>query len=382
MPKPRLPFLHCHPSRLGKLRYYVKLPGQQRGKGLRIKDPVYRSEGFMAEYHAAVHGTPVTPAPVVAKDGKGTVGWLIKLYRESRAWTHDLSNGTRKQRGPILKQIETKAGDLPFAAITRAKVEKGMSARTENQARHFLNTVSALYKWAIANDLFDGRNPADGIKRPRNDGGDNDGHLPWPIEVIEQYERHWPIGTKERLAFDVFLYVGLRRGDAARLGKQHIRRGVVHLMTEKSQGKTPIYVPVHPALATSIKACPSGGLAIIAKSDGSNFTKETLGDLFREAVEAAGIPVTKRDTKQKGYSAHGLRKASATIAAESGASESELNAMFGWSGHQMAQLYTRKADRRRLAARAMAKWMRPSSEDAVDDAEIAYLQLERKQDAE
>jgi hypothetical protein len=30
----------------------------------------------------------------------------------------------------------------------------------------------------------------------------------------------------------------------------------------------------------------------------------------------------------------------------------------------------------------MAKWMRPSSEDAVDDAEIAYLQLERKQDAE
>jgi hypothetical protein len=46
-----------------------------------------------------------------------------------------------------------------------------------------------------------------------------------------------------------------------------------------------------------------------------------------------------------------LRKASATIAAESGATEAELNAMFGWSGHQMAQFYTRKADRKRLAAR-------------------------------
>lgn len=41
-----------------------------------------------------------------------------------------------------------------------------------------------------------------------------------------------------------------------------------------------------------------------------------------------------------------LRKASATIAAESGATESELNAMFGWSGYQMAQLYTKKADRK------------------------------------
>jgi hypothetical protein len=29
--------------------------------------------------------------------------------------------------------------------------------------------------------------------------------------------------------------------------------------------------------------------------------------------------------------------------------------MFGWSGHQMAQLYTKNADRKRLAARAMQK---------------------------
>ena len=140
----------------------------------------------------------------------------------------------------------------------------------------------------------------------------------------------------------MFLYVGLRRGDAARLGKQHIRNGVVHLMTEKSGGTMPIYVPVHPALAASIGACPSSGLAIIAKDDGTHYSKEGLGNAFREAVAAAGIPVSKKGSDEKGYSAHGLRKASATIAAESGATESELNAMFGWSGYQMAQLYTRR----------------------------------------
>jgi integrase len=376
MPKPKLPFLHRYVTRHGKVAYYAKLSPHEAGRGTRVKGQ-YRSDEFMRNYHALVRGTPLAPAPIT-KEGKGTLGWLIRLYRESRDWGYNLSKGTRKQRGPILKQMEASAGDLPLVAITRKKVEEGMSARTDNQARHFLNTVSGLFRWAIANELFDGRNPAEGITRARNDRGDNDGHLPWPIELIEQYENRWPVGTKQRLVFDVYLYVGLRRGDAARLGKQHVRNGIVHLMTEKSQGKMPIYVPVHPALAKSIRACPSPGLAIIAKDDGSNYGKESLGNFFRESVEAAGIPVTKKGSKEKGYSGHGLRKASATIAAESGATEAELNAMFGWTGHQMAQLYTKKADRKRLAARAMQKWARPSSVEVLGESQFAYLQLEKE----
>ena len=232
--------------------------------------------------------------------------WLINLYRHSRDWGELLSAGTRKQRGPILKQIENAAGDLPIAAITRKKIEEGISARTPNQGRHFKNTASALFKWAVEHELYD-RNPTDGIKVTRGDG---EGHLAWPIEMIEQFEQRWPLGTKQRLVFDVFLYIGLRRGDAARLGKQHIRNGVVHLMTEKSGGTMPIYVPVHPALAASMAACPSSGLAIIAKDDGTNYGKEGLGNFFREAVAAAGIPVSKKGSDEKGYSAHGLRKAS------------------------------------------------------------------------
>ena len=84
----------------------------------------------------------VTPAPLIAKDGKGSVGWLINLYRHSRDWGELLSAGTRKQRGPILKQIEIAAGDLPISAITRTKVEQGISARTPNQGRHFKNTMA------------------------------------------------------------------------------------------------------------------------------------------------------------------------------------------------------------------------------------------------
>jgi integrase len=373
MPKPKLPFLHRHVSRHGKVTYWVKLSARQRGRGIRING-VYRGEDFMTAYHAAVRGAVTPAASVIAREGAGSVSWLINLYRHSRDWTELLSAATRKQRGPILKQIESAAGDLPISAITRTKVEEGISARTPNQGRHFKNTMAALFKWAVEHERYD-RNPTDGIKVNRGEG---EGHLAWPIERIEQFERHWPLGSKERLVFDVFLYVGLRRGDAARLGKQHIRNGVAHLMTEKSGGTTPIYVPVHPALADSMVACPSSGLAIICKDDGTHYSKEGLGNFFREAIVAAGIPVSKKGSDEKGYSAHGLRKASATIAAESGATESELNAMFGWSGYQMAQLYTRKADRKKLAARAMAKWTRPSSDDAVGRSELVHLHLEKE----
>ena len=54
-------------------------------------------------------------------------------------------------------------------------------------------------------------------------------------------------------------------------------------------------------------------------------------------------------------SAHGVRKIGATRAANNGATVAELEAIFGWTGGRMASLYTRAADRRQLAHRAMHK---------------------------
>jgi hypothetical protein len=52
-------------------------------------------------------------------------------------------------------------------------------------------------------------------------------------------------------------------------------------------------------------------------------------------------------------SAHGVRKIAAMRAAENGATVAELEAIFGWSGGKTVSLYTRAADRRRLAEGAM-----------------------------
>jgi len=78
-----------------------------------------------------------------------------------------------------------------------------------------------------------------------------------------------------------------------------------------------------------------------------------------EAAKAAGV---------HGKSAHGIRKAAATRAAENGATERELEAIFGWSGGRMATFYTKTANRTRLAAGAIGKLDRAPAETEAGTA--------------
>jgi hypothetical protein len=88
-------------------------------------------------------------------------------------------------------------------------------------------------------------------------------------------------------------------------------------------------------------------------------TRRQRENIFAGVLKTAGAqPFAKisQATIMAGReSAHGLRKAAATRAANAGATVAELEAIFGWSGGTMAALYTRAADRRRLAKSAMHK---------------------------
>ena len=69
-----------------------------------------------------------------------------------------------------------------------------------------------------------------------------------------------------------------------------------------------------------------------------------FGNWFRWRCNEAGLPHC---------SAHGLRKCGATIAANNGATEHQLMAIYGWENPKQAAHYTRKANRKKLAADAM-----------------------------
>jgi integrase len=165
----------------------------------------------------------------------------------------------------------------------------------------------------------------------------SDGHEMWTDSDLEKFRTTWPLGTRERLAMELLYWTGLRRGDAVRLGKQHVKEGMIYLKAEKTG--VALNIPVLPALAAVLDLGPTGDLAFIALANGQPMTKETFGNWFRGACNAAGVA----------GSAHGLRKAAATEAANAGASELELQSWFGWRNPTQSQTYTRKANAEKLA---------------------------------
>ena len=64
-----------------------------------------------------------------------------------------------------------------------------------------------------------------------------------------------------------------------------------------------------------------------------------VGSASRESAREAGV----------NKSAHGVRKIAATTCADNGATVHQLMAIFGWKTAQMAEHYTKEANRRRLA---------------------------------
>jgi integrase len=147
--------------------------------------------------------------------------------------------------------------------------------------------------------------------------------------------------------FDIYQFTGLRRGDAAVVGKQHVRDGVIHLRTEKTG--TVVSIAILPELQETLDAGPLGDMCWFAKLNGGPMKKESVGNFFKDSCRAAGI---------MDKSGHGVRKAAATEAADNGATHAELNSIFGWEGDQMASLYTKSANRKKLAAGAITKLRR------------------------
>jgi integrase len=333
MPRPRPPYLSREVTRHGNAVWYVR----RAGKRTRLRSK-YGTPEFDVEYQAALTGK--------AKCDRGgsvntSLAWLVARYRETTVW-QGLSSATKKQRENIFRQVLASAGDQPFAKITIATISAGRDRRvgTPFQARHFLDTLRGLFRWALEAGLVK-VDPTVAVKNPPRPKGD--GFTPWTEDDVTAYEKHWPIGTRQRVWLDVLLYTGLRRGDAVRLGRQHIRDGIATLKTEKTD--TIVTLPILPVLAETLAAGPCGDLTFIAGEGGNPITKESFGNLFRDACRAAGVP----------GSAHGVRKIAATRAANAGATVAQLEAIFGWQGGSMAALYTRAADRRRLSIEAMSK---------------------------
>lgn len=354
---PKLP-MHLRPERTrhGKLVYFVRVG---HGPRIRIREEFDTAE-FWQAYRDAVAGKAPPTKATKPENKSGSLAWLTARYMASSDWSNEISQATRKQRGAIYRAVNAKIGDKPFAAVTKAKITEGRERRKEkpHAANNFLKAMRALFGWAVKNELLE-VDPTIGVKLLSTDNPE--GHHTWSEEEVARFEAKWPLGTRQRLAMDLLLFTGLRRGDVVRIGRPHVRRGVLSIRTEKNQEV--VVLPVLPPLRASIDATKCGELTFLATSRGEPFDKATFGNWFAKACKAAGVPGR----------AHGLRKCGAVRAAEGGATEAQLNAIFGWAeGSKESATYTKKADRARRAAAAMSTLLHvedsaPDEGDEIDD---------------
>jgi integrase len=330
MPKPRLPYVQHETSRHGKHVYYFR-----RGDGPRTRlRGDYGSVLFIESYQMALAGASPSLRP---KEAAGSVGRLIACYRESSAW-RNLAPGTKAQREGVLAKLPMEASS---AAITRKAIIAGMDRRSHSPdaANVFLYTLRHLFEWAVYAEHVKA-DPTLGVKKINRK---SEGFHVWTDEEISRFEHRWAIGTRERLAFDLLLYTGIRRADAVRIGRQNVRDGVCRFRTSK--GNVEVAIPILPALDQSIRGTQTGDLTFICTAKGLPMGANVFTVWFRAAANAAGCP----------GSAHGLRKASATRMAQAGGTTGQLKAAYGWRTNAMPEHYTQTAERAVMAADGMAK---------------------------
>jgi integrase len=339
MTRIRLPYISEYRDRHGKLRRYFRRRG---GRSIALPG-LPGSIEFMAAYQAAlavVSPPPPSPRHVIA----GSLAAVAAAYLRSADFAN-LSPSSQRSYRVALKPILAAHGhrlvrDLPKEAARHVIEEIG--ATRPGMANLTRAVLSKVVAYAIETGARSD-NPFAGLK-PYRLGT----YHTWTDAEIAQFERRWPLGTRERLAFALLLYTGQRGGDVVRMVRSDIVDGRIRVAQDKTRKGTTneLMIPIHPALARALQAGPVVGMQHII-TDARGKPLRSLTRLIELAVKRAGLPAR--------CVAHGLRKAALRRLAEHGSTTKEIAAVSGHRSLAEIERYTARADQVGLAKAAIAK---------------------------
>jgi integrase len=324
----RLPYVQEYRDRHGKARRYFRRPGFKR-VALRGTPG---SPQFMTAYEAAF---AAERPPIGRKHNDGTVGDLVVSFYRSAAFDNLKASSQRAYR-KILDPLAEKDGhrlvrDMPRRVAVSIIEEIGTTR--PGAANLTLKVMRRLFAYAIKRDMR-ADNPFAGIETYKLGT-----YHTWTEAEIAAYEAVWPIGTRQRLAFDLLLYTGQRVGDVAAWRRSGVRNGEIHFVQEKTGAG--LVIPVHSNLVMSMKACSTKGLALFGQENGRPISGNGLSAVVERGARAAGLPAK--------CVPHGLRKALMRRLAERGATTKQIASVSGHKTLKEVERYTAAADQARLA---------------------------------
>jgi integrase len=344
LPKNVSPFIDRH----GKERFRWRKTGYPT---VYLKEPPGTEKNPSEEVKALV--ADARPAQPGAKRAvPGSVDDLVARFYESTAFSNGGADTKRVNRG-ILEAFRAEHGDLPVRRLTFEHIEAILTAKGEKrvEGKRTVGGKSAAFNLKKQlKRLFDHgvklkmipTNPVDlagSVKVPKG------GIHTWTEGEVAQFQARHPLGSKPRLALEIMLWTGQRRGDARLFGPGHVKGGRMRYV----QGKTgkELWLPMAPALLAAISAMPAVGVKTYLVTEfGKPFSKAGFGNWFRDRCDEAGLPQC---------SAHGLRKAIARRMAESGAGNQGIKSVTGHSNDAEVALYTAEVDQARLAEQTLGR---------------------------
>jgi integrase/recombinase XerD len=282
------------------------------------------------------------PAP------KRSAGSILSTWQAFKATSHfrGMSNA---YRAAMIRHAEAAMEAYGAAAVADLR-DRHIRADLEKLEPHA--AVARLKMWRLLCTYAKHRGLApvvatDGIKKARTPAAQN--RAPWTMDEIEAYRESFPIGSPQRLCFELLYWTGARTNDAVRLTRSMVGDDGL-LVFRQSKTRHEAIVPWTSALPSwavhmepdrsilrqCIEACT--GFTFLETQGRARSFKGLSNTISRSAATAGII----------GKSAHGLRATRLTMIAESGGS---AHAIMTWGGHKTlteAEQYTRKADRRKV----------------------------------
>lgn len=293
--------------------------------GLHPTDPrVFAA--YCAEHARWEHSPPDTVTPK-----SGTFAWALDIYKAGPNWMR-LAPSTRKSRESIFRRYVNAQGNRPLSDIAAEDIEAALYAKGGNAAVNELKALKPIFAHAHKLRIISA-DPTRGLKmdRPETEGFPTAG-----VDEIAAFQDLWPVGTVERLIFDLALFTGAARADLAVLGRRDMVDGVLSFRRQKTNVLS--QVPLTPELRAVIARTPHIAPAFILNRKGKPYTAESLGNKFRAAAVKAGMVARL----------HGLRKAFCVYWAEKGATTHQIAAMAGHMTLAEVERYTRAADRLKM----------------------------------
>ncbi|MDI3560148.1 tyrosine-type recombinase/integrase [Bradyrhizobium sp. Arg816] len=329
------PNVHGYETQHGKSVFYYRRPGQKK---IRLKG-MPGSEQFMNDYEAAKSGEPTMIQIGVGRTIPGTVNAAVVGYYQSDAFKA-LAPTTRSNRRAILERFREDHGSKRICLLHSTALQNIISGKTPSAQLNWRKALRGFLDYCLASRLI----KADPLSAVKLLKGKSRGHHTWEVDECAQFEQHHALGTRARLAYELLLQAGQSRCDVVRMGRQHIRNGMMSMRRQKTD--VPFDVTVSPRLQEAIDAMSADkkNLTFLVTHVGKPFTAAGFGNWFREMCRDAKLP--DRCTS------HGLRKAAATYLAELGATDHQLMSWFGWTSISQAQVYTKAANRKRMAHQA------------------------------